>query len=221
MIRKVKVCMVVHAYYFKDARVQRYAEFLAELGHNVDVLCLNEGDEPQWEVHNGVTIYRINLSRSRGGYINYVLEYFFSFLKLFFMLIRMQLTGKKYNIIHIHNFPNCLVLVCFFQKISGASIILDIHDPMPELFMSKYCVKKSNLLIKLLLVEERLSLKYADFVIVANDFFQELIVRRGCPLWKTAVILNVPSEKFSSESTSNQYGNLNRGCFEVLFIGSI
>lgn len=46
MIRKARVCMVVHAYYFKDARVQRYAEFLAELGHNVDVLCLNEGDEP-------------------------------------------------------------------------------------------------------------------------------------------------------------------------------
>ena len=38
----MRIGMIVHAYYLKDARVRRYAELLAAEGHRVDVLCLGE-----------------------------------------------------------------------------------------------------------------------------------------------------------------------------------
>ncbi|MCK4817808.1 glycosyltransferase [bacterium] len=77
----MKIAMVVHAYYLKDARVRRYAELLARQGHQVDVLCLRECNEAPFEEHFGVSIYRINVSRNRGGIIRYMIEYFSAFLK--------------------------------------------------------------------------------------------------------------------------------------------
>ena len=82
----MRVAMIVHAYYIKDARVLRYAELLVKRGHKVDVLCLREADESLFEKHNGVLIYRINVSRNRGSKKRYIIEYLSSFLKFFFKI---------------------------------------------------------------------------------------------------------------------------------------
>lgn len=222
MIRKIKVCMIVHAYYLKDARVQRYAEMLASLKYDVDVLCLREGFEPQRMKYNGVSIYRINLSRHRGGIISYIFEYSISFFKFFFLLNNLYwLKGKKYNTIHVHNFPNFLVFTGVFQKIFGVKVILDVHDPMPELFMSKFCISKSHPLIRFLELEEKLSLNYADFVIVANDYFRELIQKRGCSPKKIAVILNLPDQSFFITHINENEPHVDREHFEIIYIGTI
>ena len=221
MNRRMNVCMVVHAYYLKDARVRRYAELLAGLGHEVDVLCLNEGDEPEWEKHNGVYVYRVNVARRRGDALRYMLEYSQSFVKFAYKLITLKRTGKKYDIFHIHNFPNFLVFTCMLQKYLGAKIILDMHDPMPELFMSKFCVDNNHPLIRVLLSEERLSLKFADFVIVVNDFVQEFIVKRGFPKSKTAVIMNSPDKKFYFGGNDYHDRPIQKDRFEILYVGTI
>src|SRR5262245_44698653 len=79
----MKIGMIVHAYYLKDARVRRYAELLAAQGHEVDVLCLREGDEPRASHHLGVNIHRISTARLRAGRLSYVYEYFSSFVRFF------------------------------------------------------------------------------------------------------------------------------------------
>ena len=63
----LRVCMVVHAYYEGDARVRRYAESLAALGHVVDVLALRAPGRPRRETIAGVSLQRLPLSRRRGG----------------------------------------------------------------------------------------------------------------------------------------------------------
>ena len=60
---KKRVGMVVHAYYLRDARVIRYAEALAEAGHEVTVVCLQDPNDPPTERVNGVEIHR---GKSRG-----------------------------------------------------------------------------------------------------------------------------------------------------------
>lgn len=217
----IKICMVVHAYYLKDARVRRYAESLVGEGHKVDVLCLREGREPHFEEHRGVRIYRINKSRNRSGLASYIFEYFSSFIRFFFKLNMLFFSGNYYKIIHIHNFPNFLVFTAVFQKVLGKKIILDIHDPMPELFSSKYKLNGSHALLRMLHLEERISAKFADFVITANHSFMDLLAERGVPANKMAVVLNAPDENQFNSVLDNSNSNRKSGIFNVLYVGTL
>ena len=71
----LRVCMVVHAYYEGDARVRRYGESLAAMGHHVDVLALRAPDKAKREDLRGVHVERLPLSRRRGGTLRYLFEY--------------------------------------------------------------------------------------------------------------------------------------------------
>jgi peptidoglycan/xylan/chitin deacetylase (PgdA/CDA1 family)/glycosyltransferase involved in cell wall biosynthesis len=217
----MKIAMLVHAYYLKDARVRRYAEMLMREGHQVDVLCLREGNEQIYEMHNGVSIYRIKLSRYRGGMLSYIFEYLFALAGFFYKLNLLFLKGHSYQLIHIHNFPNFLVFAAVLQKITGAKIILDVHDPMPELFRSKYKIGENHPLIRLLYLEERISTRFADFVIAANHVFKDLLSGRSCPAEKISVVLNAPDDNFCMCKDNPVKSSVEPKSFNVLYIGTL
>jgi len=208
--------MIVHAYYLKDARVRRYAEALAGEGHRVDVYCLREGNEALIEKKLGVSIYRIKVTRKRGNKLAYLGEYAKSLLLFFIRINIAGLAGRRYDLVHIHNFPNLLVFSAIVQKYQGAKLILDVHDPMPELFQSKFRIMRESLLLKILELEEKLSLKFADYIITAAHSFENILIRRGCPPEKISVIVNSPDDTFWRPLPV-----LKKDGFEVLYIGTI
>lgn len=217
----MKIAMIVHAYYLKDARVRRYAELLASKGHEVDILCLRECNEALFAEHFGVSIFRINVSRNRGGIIRYMIEYLSSFLKFLFKLNVLYFKGHHYDLVHVHNFPNILVFTATIQKILGAKIILDVHDPMPELFSSKFQICERSLLTWFLKIEERFSTLFADSVIAANHSFRDILAQRSCPFQKITVVLNSPEEKFYKETLDNFNCDQNSKKFNILYIGTL
>src|SRR5262245_53231004 len=192
----MKIGMIVHAYYLKDARVRRYAELLAAQGHEVDVLCLREGDEPKVSHHLGVNIHRISTSRLRSSKLSYVYEYFSAFIRFFAKLNSLHLAGRRYDVLHIHNMPDILVFCGLFQKLLGTKIILDLHDLMSEVYQSKYNLPYHHWLPKLLRAQERLSTSFATSVVTANHAFAEIITKRGIPRSKVSVVMNAPKEMF-------------------------
>ncbi len=216
----MNVAMLVHAYYLKDARVRRYAELLAGDGNRVDVICLREAGETPVEECAGVSIHRVNMSRHRGNMFGYVLEYFAAFAYMFVKLNLLFLKGHRFKIIHVHNFPNFLVFAAIIQKTFGARIILDVHDPMPELFCSKYRITQGHALIRFLRFEESLSIKFSDFVIAANHAFRDILLCRGCPAVKVAVVLNTPDAKFYNQCEV-ECRRQHRGDFKLLYIGTL
>lgn len=213
--------MIVHAYYLKDARVRRYAELLASVGNQVDVLCLRERDEPVNEQHLAVNIHRINVTHSRGGMLHYFLEYSLSFIGFFFKLNRLYFRGNHYQLIHIHNFPNLLVFTAALQKILGVKILLDIHDPMPELYRSKFRMGENHPVVRFLRLEERISTRYADVIIAANHAFKQLVGQRSCPQEKIEVILNVPDDKFYNCPRDRQNVGTQSKIFSILYVGTL
>jgi peptidoglycan/xylan/chitin deacetylase (PgdA/CDA1 family)/glycosyltransferase involved in cell wall biosynthesis len=218
---QMKIAMIVHAYYLKDARVRRYAELLVREGHQVDVLCLREDREQAFEEHQGVNIYRINLSRNRGGILSYFFEYLSAFVRFFAKLNILFLKGHRYYLIHVHNFPNFLIFVPVVQKLFGTKIILDVHDPMPELFRSKYKIGENHPLIRLLYLEERISTRFADFVIAANHVFKDLLSGRSCPAEKISVVLNAPDDNFCKCKDNPVKSSVGPKSFNVLYIGTL
>lgn len=219
----MRIGMVVHAYYLKDARVRRYAELLVSEGHSVDVLCLGEGDTPKTERHLGVGIHRIRQARLRRGRLSYVYEYFSAFFRFFAKLNWLSATQGRYDFVHVHNMPDFLVFCALFQKLAGANIILDLHDLMPEVYQSKYKLDREHWLLRLLRIEERLSIRFSSKVITANHVFADLLVQRGVSPSKVTVVMNGADERFFLSELDRKAARANKppGDFHVIYIGTL
>lgn len=183
--------MVVFSNYPDDPRVRREAEALAALGMHVDVLCLRKPGIGSTDTVNGVNVYRLPVMRKRGNPARYVWEYA---AFIFLALIKLAILNfkKTYDIVHVHNMPDVLVFSAIIPRLGGAKIILDLHDPMPEVFMTKYGIGHDHLMIRMLLLCERLSIGFADLVLTPNIAFRNLFIARGCPKEKVHVVMNSP-----------------------------
>jgi glycosyltransferase involved in cell wall biosynthesis len=186
-----KICMLVHNTYETDNRVRRYAEALAKRGDQVDVIALTGGNAPLAnEVLNGVTVIRVqNRVRNEQGKWTYAWR-----LLRFLLVSSMVLTKRhhctRYDVIHVHNLPDFLVFAAWYPKATGARIILDIHDIVPELFASKFDVKSGNSYITFLKFVEKAAAAFADYVIVSNHLWYEKLIARSVPRDKCSVFLN-------------------------------
>jgi glycosyltransferase involved in cell wall biosynthesis len=186
-----KVGMLVHNTYETDNRVRRYAEALAKRGDQVEVIALTGGNAPLVsEEINGVTVFRVqNRVRNERGKWTYAWR-----LLRFLMVSSIFMTKRhhriKYDVVHVHNLPDFLVFAAWYPKMTGARIILDIHDIVPELFANKFDAKPGNLYIALLKFIEKASAAFVDYVIVSNHLWYEKLLSRSVPKEKCSVFLN-------------------------------
>jgi len=185
--------MIVFSHYPADPRVRREREALEEAGFKVDVICLQNEDQARYEKVNGVGVYRLPVKRKRGGKIRYLWEYALFIMLAFFQIAFLHLR-KFYKIIHVHNMPDLLVFSSLIPRIFGAKVIIDLHDPMPEVFMTKYDMPSGHNIIRMLMFFEKWSIRFSHLVITPNSAFREMFISRGCPAWKIDIIMNSPQE---------------------------
>jgi glycosyltransferase involved in cell wall biosynthesis len=191
--------MLAHTCYLRDPRVRREAEALAESGVEVHVIGLSEKGpsgtpEPREARVKGVHLHRLPLWRKRGGSLRYMYEYFATGLLGAIALTRMHIRGRL-DVVHVHNMPDILVLSALVPWLSGARIVLDVHDPMPELFMSWEQGASNKLLVKMLRIQERISCALADEVISVNETMREHLEAKGVPSGKIFILNNFPDQK--------------------------
>lgn len=187
-----RVGVVLYSHYPSDPRPRREAEALAEAGMQVDVISLREKpNEPAQETIAGVNVIRIPIRRRRESKLTYVWQYGMFFCSSAAILTWRMLRGR-YHLVHAHNMPDFLAFAGLAPKLLGARVILDLHDPMPELMMSIYDLPASNRLVGLLKRLEKWSIAFADLVLTPNLAFQRLFVFRGCPADKIRIVMNTP-----------------------------
>lgn len=195
----LKICMVVHQYYYRDTRVKRYAEALVEAGAAVDVLCLRDPQRPSVAIEHGVRLFTIPIRRSAVRLAGYLLEYTAALFLFSMRLVRLYFSNR-YHAIHVHNMPDFLIFSALIPKLFGAKLILDIHDPMPEFYMSKKRRGSDGLLVRLFRLEEKISCWLSHAIITANAGFKDCLVRRGIAAGKIMVINNVADPNVFSRS---------------------
>lgn len=168
--------MVVHAYYEGDARVRRYAESLAAGGHRVDVLALRGQGKPKREVLRGVDVHRLPLSRRRGGTLRYLFEYVWFTLLCGFVL---SWRARRYDVVHVHNMPDFLVFAALLPRLFGRTVLLDVHDLMPEVYCSKFKTSVRHPGIWPIRAQEWLSHRFASACCFATERFRRGAIERG------------------------------------------
>ncbi|HEX5221466.1 MAG TPA: glycosyltransferase family 4 protein [Verrucomicrobiae bacterium] len=193
-LRGKRVAVLVFSHYPSDPRPRREAETMAQEGAEVDVISLeqNPGDLRR-ETCNGINVFRVPLRHWRGGKLSYMFQYG-SFILACFFTITFRHLRRRYDLVHVHNMPDVLVFSAIVPRLLGAKVILDLHDPMPELMMSIYGLREDSVGVRLMKVLERWSIRCAHLVLTPNIAFQKLFIARGCPPQKLRVIMNSPDE---------------------------
>jgi glycosyltransferase involved in cell wall biosynthesis len=213
--------MLVHKNYYHDIRVRRYAESLVKRGASVDVICpapyhLDEA----FEAHERITVYSIPIQHVNKSRIRYTFEYLFSFLMYFVRLSDLHLRNR-YQVIHVHNMPDFLVFAAILPKIMGTPLLLDIHDLMPEVYISKFGQHPNKLILSLIKLQEKISCWLADEVITVNSICETNLISRGIPAGKITVVHNYPNSAIFDRSLySDEDGNPGKE-FTLIFPGTL
>jgi len=191
--RGMKACMVSYSFYENDNRVMRYAETLAERGDRVDVIALRKEGQAAFEVMNGVNVYRVQEripdEKGKFSHLGRLLRFFYHSS----LFLSRQHLKDPYRLVHVHSIPDFEVFAGILPKLSGASLILDIHDIVPELYASKFNRNPRSLTFRLLTAIERVSTGFSNHVIISNHLWGKKLLERSLKKDKCTVILNYPN----------------------------
>ena len=188
-----RAAMLLFSYYPMDPRPRRAAEALAAEGLGVDVVCLRQAGEARRERVNGVEVLRVRLERRRGGVLGYVRQYS-AFIAACAAILAVRSLRRRYALVYVNNMPDVLVSSALLPKLLGAKVILDLHDPMPELMTAIFGFSRDSLAVRALRRAERWSIRRADAVLTVNLACKKLFSLRSCPADKIEVVMNSPDE---------------------------
>lgn len=186
-------CMIVDNYY-PDIRVEREARALVRRGHTVEVICLrNEGDLARERI-GSIVVRRVPVRRQRGmGLAAQAVEYV-AFAAWAFALVSVLHLRRKFDVVQVHNVPDFLVLSALVPKLTGARVLLDLHDLMPEFFASRFGGRMDGLPVRLVRWQERMSTAFADRVLTVTELWRGTLVERGLAPEKVDVVMNLPDD---------------------------
>jgi len=189
--RPLRIGMVAYTFYDSDNRVMRYAELLAQEGHDVEVFALR-GDNPKAETVYGVKVFRLQQRlKNEKTQFDYAWRVLGFLLRSFWQLSKRQLK-RRYDLIHVHSVPDFLVFCALIPRLSGTPVILDIHDILPEFYAGKFGASKKSLVFRLMCFVEWLSGKFSSHVIIANHIWKERLESRSVTPNKCSVVMNYP-----------------------------
>ncbi|MCS6320064.1 MAG: hypothetical protein H8K05_20290, partial [Nitrospira sp.] len=156
-----RMAVVTYSSFPGDPRPRRAAETFMQAGMKVEVICLMDEGSPERETFKGIEICRITMKHTRSSKFGYVFRY-----SLFILIAWAKLAGRsltrRYHLVHIHNMPDILVFAALVPKCLGAKVMLDLHDPMPELMITIFKLERESYAVKAMALLEKWSAAFAD-----------------------------------------------------------
>lgn len=183
--------LVVFSHYPFDPRPRRTADALMRHGMSVDYICVADGKAPRRERVNGINVFRVPIKHERGGKLAYAWQYS-AFIVASGAILAARSWRRPYDLVYINNMPDVLVVSALLPRVFGAKVILDLHDPMPELMMTIFGKDPGSKSVRLLKWLEKWSMARADRILTPNTAFKRIFAARSCHEEKITVIMNSP-----------------------------
>ncbi len=223
-LRGKRGAVLLFSHYPADPRPRRAAEALTKEGVTIDLICLQENPgELQRETVNGVNVLRVPLKRQRRGKFSYAWQYS-AFIVLAFGYLTIRALLRRYDFVHVHNMPDILVFSSVVPKALGAAILLDLHDPMPELMQTIFNLPEHSMGVRLLKRLEKRSVAFADLVLTVNKGCKRIYSSRSCAPDKIYVTMNAPDDgifQFRPSRALDRHRTDHAKPFLILYHGSL
>lgn len=218
MSRAGRVCVVVHGPYPIDPRVAREVRVAVAEGYSVDVVATIRPGEPRFEVIDSVRIFRIPVSHESGRGFRHIVWEYGGFTLLASVLVARLSLKCRYDVVHINNPPDFLVVSALVPKLLGARVIFDIHDLAPDLFRMRFGGRSyANLLERALRLLERAAASVSDAVVTVHDPYRRELEARGIPGKKITVVLNSVDEAVLPPLAASAQNDV----FRVVYHGTV
>jgi len=218
-----RVAMVTFSSYPFDPRPRRAIDALVGAGATVDLVCLADEKAPRREVRNGIDVLRVPLKHPRRGKLEYALRYGL-FIFASGSVFALRSLRRRYDLVYVHNMPDILVLSALVPKALGAKVVLDLHDPMPELMKTIFNVSDDNQSVQWMKRLEKWSIARADLVVTVNIACQRIFSSRSCRAEKIAVVMNAPDGQifpFREAADQEAATRSNTKPFIIMYHGSL
>lgn len=217
-----RAAMVTFSPYPADPRPRRAAEALVKEGMSVDLVCLLDDKSPKRERLNGIDVVRIPIAHRRGGKFSYIYNYS-AFISISAAILAIRSLRRRYDLAYVHNMPDVLVLSAWAPKAFGSKVILDMHDPMPELMTTIFNRNEHSRSVRFLRRLEKWSMARANLVVTVNAACKRLFASRSCCAEKVAVVMNSPDEGIFQfrEAHPGPSGAASTRPFAIMYHGSL
>lgn len=213
--------MVVFSPYPFDPRPRRAADALLKEGMTIDMLSEGGGGLPPREKCGGLDITRLPIQHYRGGALSYFYQYA-GFILLSAAILAWRTLRRRYDLVYVHNMPDILVACAIVPKLFGAKVILDQHDPMPELMTTIFNKPSTSFPVRVLRFLEKWSFARANLIITVNEACRKIFSERSCRAEKVAVVMNTPDGEIFPCRPVASYPPRNAGDpFVIMYHGSL
>lgn len=193
-LRGKRVAMVAFLPYPKEPRTRRTVDALLEEGMSVDLISLGKGDASACTPVGSLDIFRCPLVHRRDSKLAYVYNYCaFTFTSATVLALRSL--KRRYDLVYVHNMPEILVVSSLVPRALGAKVVLDMHDPMPELMKTIFNLDEGSLAVRLIQRLEKWSMALVHRVVAVNFACERIFASRSCPSSKIGVVMNSPDEQ--------------------------
>src|SRR5436190_17234897 len=118
--RQIRVCHLAYTFYETDNRVMRYAESSAGSGDDDVVIALRREGQAARDQVGGVFLHRIQRRTvTETNASQYLVKLLWFLVKAGSVLTFLQLRSR-FDVVHVHNVPDFLVLAAIVPKLTGA-----------------------------------------------------------------------------------------------------
>ncbi len=185
---------IVRQHHRYEIATRREAEAYRDSGFVVDVIMLADPDNPdgpRTETVEGVTLHRIPGSRTKGGAVQYLIDYLGFMVRSGAMLNKLHST-RRYQVVQVSTLPDFLLLGAQPVRARGAKVVSFIKEPSPELGRTIYNNTKWDIPLKAF---EQMAIRLADMVLTVTDELRETLIDRGAKADRTHVVMNGGGEE--------------------------
>lgn len=186
---------VVRCHYLRDARVRREVDALLDLDLDVEVLCLREPGERTRERRGNLRITRVPMRHRAGAGAARLLAEYACFFLVASVLLSVRVLRRRFDLVQVNSVPDALVFVALIARIRGARIVLDLQEPMPEFFATRFGAPMSHPAVRLVASVEQAAIRFADHVITPTEPMRREFVRRGADAAKISVVMDGADER--------------------------
>jgi glycosyltransferase involved in cell wall biosynthesis len=214
--------MVMFSFYPTDPRPRRAVDALLNEGATVDLICLRDETSPQHERLDALSVRRISIKHRRSGKLSYLYQYC-AFILTCGALLAIRSLRRRYDLVYVHNMPDVLVASALIPKALGAKVVLDQHDPMPELMTTIFGLGENSFYVRVIKWLEKWSFARADLVLTVNQACQRIFAGRSCSSDKIGVVMNAPDGDIFPLRTPHKTSGMRHSGknFVIMYHGSL
>ncbi|ABD10938.1 glycosyltransferase [Frankia casuarinae] len=198
-----------------DHRTWQECQALRNQGYQVAVICPRGPGQRRHQIVDGVSIWTYRGAPRTQGVLSYVFEFGYCWVRTAVLSVAVA-RRHGFDVIQACNPPDTYWALALFYKPFGKKFVFDHHDLCPELYRSRFG-KDGGLLLRALLLLERMNQRVADHVIVTNESYRRLALTRGrLPSERVTVVRNGPDPELmkpAAERPELRRGRQHLACY--------